>query len=107
MQIIKYGNILLGVHFNLRYSKLRSDYYKVIRSAYVMGVAQNHFYRTLKEITQRKNNIFGKINLLLNSGDLVENNDVKHNIFRCLIPQIWMILDVRKFYKCSRKVEMS
>ena len=25
-QIIKYGNILLGVHFNLRYSKLKSDY---------------------------------------------------------------------------------
>ena len=25
-QIIKYGNILLGVYFNLRYSKLKSDY---------------------------------------------------------------------------------
>ena len=25
-QIIKYGNILLEVHFNLRYSKLKSDY---------------------------------------------------------------------------------
>ena len=25
-KIIKYGNILLGVHFNLRYSKLTSDY---------------------------------------------------------------------------------
>ena len=25
-QFIKYGNILLGVHFNLRYSKLKPDY---------------------------------------------------------------------------------
>ena len=25
-KIIKYGNIFLGVHFNLRYSKLKSDY---------------------------------------------------------------------------------
>ena len=25
-QLIKYGNILLGVHFNLRYSRLKSDY---------------------------------------------------------------------------------
>ena len=25
-QFIKYGNILLGVHFKLRYSKLKSDY---------------------------------------------------------------------------------
>ena len=63
-----------------------------MKSAYVMGVVQNHFYHTVKEITPRKNNCFGKINLLLNSGDLDKNNDVKHNIFRCLIPQIWMIL---------------
>ena len=57
-----------------------------------MGVVHNHFYHSLKEITPRKNNFFGKINLLLNSGDLDENNDVKHNIFRGLIPQMWMIL---------------
>ena len=57
-----------------------------------MGVIQNHFYHSLKEITPRKNKFFGKINLLLNSGDLDENNDVKHNIFGCLIPQMWMIL---------------
>ena len=57
-----------------------------------MGVVQSHFYHSLKEITPRKNNFFGKINLLLYSGDLDENNDVKHNIFRCLIPQTWMIL---------------
>ena len=44
-----------------------------------MGVVQNHFY-------------FGKINIPWNSGHLDENNDVKHNIFRCLIPLIWMIL---------------
>ena len=47
-QIIKYGNILLGVHFNLRYSKFKSDYSKVIKSAYVMGVVQNHFYHSVK-----------------------------------------------------------
>ena len=57
-----------------------------------MGVAQNHFYHSVKEITPRKNNCLGKINLLLNSGPLDENNNVKHNIFRCLIPLIWMIL---------------
>ena len=28
------GNIPLGEHFNLRYSKLKSDYLKVIKSAY-------------------------------------------------------------------------
>ena len=57
-----------------------------------MGVVQNHFYHSVKEIIPRKNIFFGKINLLLNSGHLDENNDVKHNIFRCLIPLIWMIL---------------
>ena len=77
----------MGVHFNLRYSKVKSDYKKVIKSAYVMGVVQNHFYRSMIEITPRKN-----INLLLNSGHLDENNDVKHKIFRCLIPLTWMIL---------------
>ena len=54
----------------------------MIKSAYVMGVVQNHFYHSVKEITPRKNNFFRKINLLLNSGHLDENNDVKHNIFR-------------------------
>ena len=48
--------------------------------------------RGLKEITPRKKFFLGKINLLLNFGDLDENNDVKHNIFRCLILQMWMIL---------------
>ena len=57
-----------------------------------MGVVQNHFYHSVKEITPRKNNFLGKINLLLNSEHLDENNDVKHNIFRCIIPLIWMIL---------------
>ena len=57
-----------------------------------MGLVQNHFYHSVKEITPRKNKLFGKINLLLNSGHLDKNNDVKHNIFRCLIPLIWMIL---------------
>ena len=52
----------------------------MIKSAYVMGVVQNHFYHSLKAITPLKNNFFGKINLQLNSGDLDENNDVKHNI---------------------------
>ena len=57
-----------------------------------MGVVQNYFYHSLKEITPRKKFFFGKINLLLNFRDLDENNDVKHNIFRCLILQMWMIL---------------
>ena len=35
----------MGVHFNLRYSKLKSDYQKVIKSGYVMGVVQYHFYQ--------------------------------------------------------------
>ena len=57
-----------------------------------MGVVQNQFYHSVKEITPRKNSFLGKIYLLLNSGDLDKSNDVKHNIFRCLIPRIWMIL---------------
>ena len=57
----------------------------MIKSAYVMGVVQNHFYHSVKEIAPRKNDFFGKINLLWNSGHLDKNNDVKHNIFRCLI----------------------
>ena len=52
----------------------------MIKSAYVMGVVQNHFYHSVKEITPRKNNFFGKINLLLNSGHLDKNNDVKHTL---------------------------
>ena len=57
-----------------------------------MGLVQNHYYHSVKEIAPRKNNLFGKINLPLNSGYLHENNDVRHNIFRCLIPLRWMIL---------------
>ena len=72
-QIINYGNIFLGVHFNLRYSKLKSNYSKVIKSAYVMGVVQNQNFI---------------MHHPMNSGHLNENNDVKHNIFRCLIPLI-------------------
>ena len=56
-----------------------------------MGVVQNHFYHSVKEITPRKNNFFGKIYLLLNSGDLDENNDVKHNIFRCFFQNFFII----------------
>ena len=52
-QFIKYGNILLRVHFNFRYSKLKSDYQKVNKSAYVMGVVQNHFHLIVKEIKLR------------------------------------------------------
>ena len=57
-----------------------------------MGVVQNHLYHSVKKITPRKNNFLRTINLLLSSVHLNENNDVKHNIFRYLIPQIWMIL---------------
>ena len=67
---MKYGIILLGVHFNLRYSKSKPYYYKVIKFAYVMGVVQHHFYHSVKEITPRKRN------LLWNTGHLDENNDV-------------------------------
>ena len=40
-----------------------------------------------KEITPRKH-FWGIINLLRDTGDLDKNNDVNHNIFRCLIPLI-------------------
>ena len=53
-KFIKYGTILLEVHFNLLYSKLKSDYFEVIKSAYVMGLVQNHFYHSVKVITPRK-----------------------------------------------------
>ena len=48
----------MGVHFNLRYSKLKSDDSKVIKSTYVMRVVQNHFYHSVKEITPRKSRNF-------------------------------------------------
>ena len=66
-QFIKYGNILLGEHFNLRYSRLKSDYWKVIKSAYVMGLVQNHYYHSIKVITPRKKYIFEKINSIWNT----------------------------------------
>ena len=53
-QFIKYGNIPLGEHFNLRYSKLKSDYWKLIKSAYVIGLVHYHFYHSVKVITPRK-----------------------------------------------------
>ena len=53
-----------------------------------MGVVQNHFYHVVEVITLRKNIIFEIINLLSNSGHLDRQNDVKLNMFRCLIPLI-------------------
>ena len=53
-----------------------------------MGVVQNHIYHSVKEITPRKQFFFGKIYILWNTGHLDKNNDVKHNIFRSLIPLI-------------------
>ena len=45
-----------------------------------------------KSMTQRKFKKKQKINGLCNTGHLNQNNDVLHNIFYCLILQIWMIL---------------
>ena len=59
--------IPLGEHFNLRYSELKSDYSKVIKSANVIGLVQNHFYHSVKVITTRKKYIFEKINSLWNT----------------------------------------
>ena len=53
-----------------------------------MGVVQNHSYHVIEMIALRKNIIFEKINLLWNSGHLDRQNDVKLNMFRCLIPLI-------------------
>ena len=53
-----------------------------------MGVVQNYFYHAVKMITLRKNLFFEKINLLRNRVHLYLQNDVKFNMFRCLIPQI-------------------
>ena len=64
---MKYGSIPLGEHFNLRYSKLKSDYEKVSKSAYVIGLVQNHFYHSVKLITPRKTCFFEKINSLWNT----------------------------------------
>ena len=57
-----------------------------------MGVIQNHFYHAVKVITLRKNLFSEKINLLCNSVHLDRQNDVKFNMFRCLIPLISMNL---------------
>ena len=53
-----------------------------------MGAVQNHFYHAVKVITLRKNLFFKKINLLCNNVHLDRQNDVKFNMFRCLIPLI-------------------
>ena len=53
-----------------------------------MRVEQNHFYHAVKVITIPKNLVFEKINLLCNSVHLYRQNDVKFNMFRCLIPLI-------------------
>ena len=50
-----------------------------------MGVVQNHFYHVVEVITLRKHIIFKKINLLWYSGHLDRQNDVKLNMFHCLI----------------------
>ena len=81
------GSTLQFALFKIKIRLLESDQ-KCLRH----GSSTKPFISPVKEITPRKNNFFGKINLLLNSGDLDKNNDVKHNIFRCLILQIWMIL---------------
>ena len=91
-QFIKYENILFGVNLYYCYSKLKSDYLKAMNSAYVMIVVRNHFCHFVKVITQRKKLFLEKINLLWNSGHLDQKNDVKHNMFRFLIPLTWMIL---------------
>ena len=41
-----------------------------------------------KDDNTSKKKFGGKMNLLWNTGHLDKNNDVKHNIFRCLIPLI-------------------
>ena len=51
------------------------------------GSSTKPFLSLCKRDNTTKNNFFGNVNLLLNSGDLDKNNDIKHNIFRCLIPQ--------------------
>ena len=53
-----------------------------------MGVVQNHFYHAVKVIPLRENLFFEKQNLLCNSVHLDRQNDVKFNMFRCLIPLI-------------------
>ena len=69
--------------FKIKIRLLESDQ-KCLRH----GSSTKPFLSLCKRDNTTKNKLFGKINLLLNSG----NNDVKHNIFRCLIPLIWMIL---------------
>ena len=53
-----------------------------------MGVVQSHLYHALKVITLRKNLFFEKIKLLCKSVHLDRQNDVKFNMFRCLIQLI-------------------
>ena len=50
----------------------------MIKSGYVMGVVQNHFYHAVKVITLRKNLFFEKINLLCNSVHLDRQNEVQY-----------------------------
>ena len=49
----------------------------MIKSGYVMGVVQNHFYHAVKVITLRKNLFKKKINLPCNSVHLDRQNECK------------------------------
>ena len=56
-----------------------------------MGVVQHHVYFPFYHDNTVKIKILGKIKLLSYSGHLDKKNDVLNNIFRYIIPLIWMI----------------
>ena len=57
---------------------------------------------------QSSKQFLGKINLLRNTGHLDKNNDVNHKIFSVVLFRWyeWFCYDVRKFYQCSRNVDI-
>ena len=81
------GSTLQFALFKIKIRLLESDQ-KCLRH----GSSTKAVLSLCKRENTTKKQFFGKKKLVLNSGDLDENNDVKHNIARCLIPQIWMIL---------------
>ena len=89
-QIMKYGIILLGVHFKLRHSKLKL--LEIDQKCLRHGSGTKPHLSLSKRDNTTKKKFGGKINLLWNTGHLDKNNDVKYNIFCCLIPLIRTIL---------------
>ena len=85
------GSTLQIALFKIKIRLLESDQKWLRHGSSTKPLLSRCFFETLSHlnvITFRKNLFFEKINLLCNSVHLDRQNDVKFNMFRCLIPLI-------------------